>query len=327
MGRRVRHLGLHDASGAELPGRLIEIAGSETYVVDAGEGPGIVMLHGFGDTAESWRRVVPRLAGGHRVVALDIPPFGRSSAPRPMNGTSLIEWYPDFLAALTKMLELEGVTLVGHSLGGAIALGFALEHPDAVDRLGLIAPAGLGQGAPWWWHAVAGRPINWGAFLRLPNPVAGQAIKTGVRNFLEGNLVYDARGMEDVIDHFVALHGGRRELEQLLATGRSLISGYDGTLIQRAGEIDCPVAVIWGREDRLAPVEHAEAFAAAVPHADVHVLERCGHYPQIELPTRVSDLLGELLAYGPSSSLRTSSRTTFSRTSSSVSSRSPRLRR
>jgi pimeloyl-ACP methyl ester carboxylesterase len=274
----------------------MQIAGSEVYVVDAGEGPGIVLLHGFGDTADSWRRILPRLAAGNRVVGLDIPPFGRSSAPPPINGTSLVEWYPQCLRELTEVLGLERVTVVGHSLGGAIALGFALEQPDAVDRLGLIAPAGLGQGAPWWWHAVAGRPINWGAFLRLPNPVAGQAIKAGVRNFLEASLVYDARGMEDVIDQFVALHGGRRELEQLLGIGRSLITGYDGTLIQRAGELQCPVTLIWGREDRLAPAEHAEAFAAAVPQADVHLLERCGHYPQIELPTRVSDVLEELLA-------------------------------
>jgi surfactin synthase thioesterase subunit len=98
-------------------------------------------------------------------------------------------------------------------------------------------------------------------------------------------------------------------------------------LIQRASELDCPVTVIWGREDRLAPVEHADAFAAVVSHAEVNVLDRCGHYPQIELPSRVSDLLGAMLAYGPSESLRTSSRTTFSRTSSSVSSRSPRFRR
>jgi pimeloyl-ACP methyl ester carboxylesterase len=330
MGRAVRHPGLHDASGVELCGRLIAVAGSDAYVVDAGEGPAVLMLHGFGDTADSWRRVVPRLAGGsRRVVALDIPPFGRSSLPPAMNGTPVVDWYSSFLEALVDELGLEEVTIVGHSLGGAIALGFALDHPETFDRLGLIAPAGLGESAPWWWHAVAGRPINWAAFLRLPNPVAGQAIKTGVRNFLEGSLMYDARGMEGVIDHFVALHGGRRELEQLLAIGRSLITGYDGTLIRRAGEIDCPVTVIWGRDDRLAPVEHADDFAAAVPHADVHILERCGHYPQIELPTRVSALIEELLAYGPgpSESLRTSSRTTFSRTSSSVSSRSPRFRR
>lgn len=325
MGRRVRHPGLHDAGGVELSGRLLEIATAETYVVDAGEGPAILILHGFGDTADSWRRIVPRLVEGHRVVAIDIPPFGRSSQPA-VDGTSPVERYTGFFNALVDDLELEGLTIVGHSLGGAIALGFALERPELIDRLGLIAPAGLGQSAPWWWHAIAGRPINWSALLRLPNPVAGQAIKAGVRSFLEGSLMYDPRGLEDVIDDLVALHGGRRELEELLAAGRSLITGYDGTLIKRAGEIDCPVTVIWGREDRLAPVEHADVFRAVVPHASVHVLDRCGHYPQIELPARVTELVEELL-YGPSESLRTSSRTTFSRTSSSVTSRSPRFRR
>ncbi len=292
-------------------------------MVDAGEGPAVVMLHGFGDTADCWRRVVPRVARASRAIVLDIPPFGRSSAPA-LNGTSLVEWYESFFPALLDELGLESVTLVGHSLGGAIAIRSALERPDAVDRLALIAPAGLGEGPPWWWQAMAGKPVNWAALLRLPNPVAGQAIKAGIRTFLEERLLHDARRMEDVIDHFVTLHGGRRELEQLIGTGRKLIPGYDGTLIQRANEIECPVTVIWGREDRLAPVEHAEAFAAAVPHANIHVLERCGHYPQIELPSRVNELLDELLY---ESSRRSSSRTTPSRTSSSVTSRSPRLRR
>jgi pimeloyl-ACP methyl ester carboxylesterase len=296
MGRATRHPGLHDASGAELPGRLIELAGAETHVVDAGEGRPVVFLHGFADTADSWRRVVPRLlTAGHRVVAIDVPPFGRSGDPAAMNGSTLVDWYAVFMAELREELNLDDVTLVGHSLGGAIALGAALEQPEAVDRLSLIAPAGLGGSAPWWWQAVAGRPVNWAALLKLPNPVAGQAIKAGVRSFLEAGLIYDARGMEDVVDHFVGLHGGRRELARLLAIGRDLIPGYDGTLIQRAGELDCPVTVIWGREDRLAPLEHGQAFADAVPHAVVRVLDHCGHYPQIELPSRVSDALEELL--------------------------------
>jgi pimeloyl-ACP methyl ester carboxylesterase len=304
--RAVTHTGLHDASGWELPGRLVDVASSETYVVDGGDGPAIVLLHGFGDTTDAWRRIVPRLVQDHRVVAIDVPPFGRSIAPTLGNGASLLAWYEHFFPSLLDELGLERVTVVGHSLGGALALGAALERPEAVERLALIAPAGLGQAPPWWWHAVAGRPVNWGALLRLPNPVANQAIKTGMRNFLSERLVYDARRMEDVIEHFVGLHGGRRQLERLLATGRALIGGYDGTLIKRAHEIDCPVTVIWGREDRLAPSAHAVAFAEAVPHAHVHVLERCGHYPQIELPTRVVELLEELL-YGPSESLRTSS--------------------
>jgi pimeloyl-ACP methyl ester carboxylesterase len=296
MGRAIRHPGLHDASGVELPGRLAEIAGADTYVVDAGEGPPVVLLHGFADTADSWRRVVPRLlTAGHRVVAIDVPPFGRSADPSDRNGSTLVDWYAHFMMDLRDELSLEQVTVVGHSLGGAIALRAALEEPEAVARLGLIAPAGLGGSAPWWWNAVAGRPVNWAALLKLPNPVAGQAIKTGVRSFLEGSLMHDARGMEDVIDHFVALHGGRRELAGLMAIGRDLIPGYDGTLIQRAGELDCPVTVIWGREDRLAPLDHGEAFVKTAPHAVLRVLDQCGHYPQIELPSRVSDELEELL--------------------------------
>jgi pimeloyl-ACP methyl ester carboxylesterase len=294
MANGARHPGLHDASGAELPPRLIDVAGAEAHVVDAGEGPAVVLLHGFGDTADSWRRVVPRLVGTNRVVVLDIPPFGRSRVPS-LNGTSLVDWYETFFPALLDELGLERVTLVGHSLGGAIAIHSTLERPDAIERLALIAPAGLGQGAPWWWQAMAGKPVNWAALLRMPNPVAGQAIKAGMRSFLEERLLYDTRQMGDVIDHFVNLHGGRRELERLIATGRGLIPGYDGTLITRVAEIACPVTVIWGREDRLAPVEHADAFAAAVPHANVQILDRCGHYPQVELPSRVSELLEELL--------------------------------
>jgi pimeloyl-ACP methyl ester carboxylesterase len=327
MGRAVRHPGLHDANGAELPGRLLDLADCETYVVDAGDGPPILLLHGFGDTADSWRRLVPMLLCEHRVIAIDIPPFGRSGQPKLQNGTGLVDWYPGFLRALFDELGVAQATLAGHSLGGAIALHGALEHPKAVEQLVLLAPAGLGQGAPWWWHAVAGRPVNWGALLRLPNPVAGQAIKTGMRSFLEERLMDDPRRLEDVIDHFIALHGGRKQLEQLLATGRALIPGYDGTLIGRVSELDCPVTVIWGANDRLAPVTHADAFAAAVPHAVIHVLDRCGHYPQIELPARVNELFEELLDYESSESLRISSRTTFSRTSSSVTSASPRFRR
>jgi pimeloyl-ACP methyl ester carboxylesterase len=326
MARAPRHPGLHDASGSPLPGRLIEVAGCETYVVEAGSGPPVLLLHGFADTADCWRRIVPALVQRHRVVALDIPPFGRSGRAPIGGGAELVDYYPDFFPALVDSLKLEKASLVGHSLGGAIALNLALDHPERFERLTLIAPAGLGDRAPWWWHAAAGRYLNWAALLRLPNPLAGPAIRAGLRGFLEERLVYDRRRLGEVIDHFVELHGGRRELEAAIAAARSLIPGYTGTLIQRAAELRAPTSVIWGQEDRLAPVEHAEAFAAAVPHATIHLLQGCGHYPQIELPARVGALIEEFLGYSPPSR-RVSSRATFSRISSSVSSGAPRLRR
>ena len=180
-------------------------------------------------------------------------------------------------------------------MGGAIALTLALEEPARVERLVLIAPAGLGDHAPWWWHAISGRWINWPALLKLPNPVARPAVKAALRGFLEDRLVHDTRAMGEVIDHFVHLHGGPHELRHLIDTGRALMAGYTGTLLARSAELEAPVLMLWGREDRLAPAEHAEAFAETVAHARVEVLENCGHYPQLELPGRITATIREFL--------------------------------
>jgi pimeloyl-ACP methyl ester carboxylesterase len=275
---------------------MLDVAGTETHVIDAGSGPPVLLLHGFADTADCWRRVVPRLLAHHRVIAIDIPPFGRSQEPALEGEQTLIDFYGDFFPELFEQLEIDQATVMGHSLGGAVALSIALDLPQSVRHLCLIAPAGLGVRAPWWWQALAGRPVNWAAFLKLPNPVAAQAIRAALRSFLEERLLFDNRGLDDAIDHFVQLHGGRRELERLLSAGRALIPGYKGDLLQRSRRLACPVTVIWGRHDRLAPVEHAASFAAAVPQSQVHLLERCGHYPQIELPTQVNEIVEDALS-------------------------------
>ena len=341
MARAVQHPGLFDASGTCLPGRLLDIAGCETYVVDAPPLkpkplPPVVLLHGYGDTADCWRRMLPALQRTRRVIAIDTPPFGRSGPPPTDFKDDLIGCYEQFFPALFDELGIGSAAIVGHSMGGAMALTIALEDPTLVERLVLIAPAGLGDHAPWWWHAISGRWINWPVLLKLPNPVAGPAVKAALRRFLEDRLVHDTRAMGEVIDHFVHLHGGPRELRHLIETGRALMAGYTGALLARSAELEVPVLMIWGREDRLAPADHAEAFAGVVPHARIEVIEDCGHYPQLELPARVNGAIGDFLGAAklerrysepPSDILRTSSRATPSLNSSSVISGSPRLRR
>ena len=213
MARAVRHPGLFDASGTCLPGRLLDIADCETYVVDAPARsarplPPVILLHGYGDTADCWRRVLPALQRHRRVIAIDTPPFGRSGNPPAPFEDNLVECYAEFFPALFEELGIESAALVGHSMGGAMALTLALEEPSRVERLVLIAPAGLGDHAPWWWHAISGNWINWPALLKLPNPVARPAVKAALRGFLEDRLVHDTRAMGEVIDHFVHLHGG-----------------------------------------------------------------------------------------------------------------------
>src|SRR3954453_17537294 len=142
MRRRPRHPGLHDAGGREIPHRLIEVRSVPTFLYDAGEGPPVLLVHGYGDTADSWRRVVPRLLARHRVIALDVPPFGRSGDP---DLPQLLDFYREFFPELFERLDRASATVTGLSLGGAIALHVALAPPEIFELLGLVAPAGLGK--------------------------------------------------------------------------------------------------------------------------------------------------------------------------------------
>ena len=290
MASRPRHPGLHDAKGRELPHRQIDVRGVPTYAVDAGDGPPIVLIHGYGDTADGWRRVVPKLVAGHRVIALDVPPFGRSGDPR---APRLLDFYKGFFPELLERLEIERATVIGHSLGGAIALHLALERPELIERLGLVAPAGLGEAPPWWWHVLAGYGPAWRMALSVPSPLTPHLIRAGMRRFLDSRLFHDPRKLESDVRHLLDMHSAPRDFDRLLAAGRCCIDSYTGTLLEDSGALDVPLWMVWGRDDGLVPAEHATTFGGLHPTARVHVFEDCGHYPQIELPSRFNRLLRE----------------------------------
>lgn len=287
MPRRIRHPGLHDSRGNELPHRLIEIRGVETYTVDAGEGPPVLLIHGYGDTADGWRRVVPGLLKDHRVVAFDVPPFGRSGEPPE---GKLLDFYTDFLPELLDELGLERMTVIGHSLGGAIALRFAIENPERVERLGLVAPAGLGTAPPWWWNALTARAV-WQGALAVPTPVTNAIVRRGLKTFLAMRLFADPQRLGHEIRHFIDMHGTPGDLRKLLAAGHACIDCYTGRLLEESLELEMPMWMLWGRQDGFVPSVHARAFQRAHPQAKVHVLDDCGHYPHIEYPQRFNTLL------------------------------------
>jgi pimeloyl-ACP methyl ester carboxylesterase len=288
MSRSVRHPGLHDSRGRDLPHGQVDVMGIPTYVVDAGEGPPVVLIHGYGDTADGWRRVVPGLLEKHRVVALDVPPFGRSGDPK---AKKLIDLYKEFFPAFFDELGIDSATLIGHSIGGAISLHFALDNPERIDRLGLVAPAGLGKSPPWWWHLLAGYGPAWRAALSLPSPVTPVLIRGGMKRFLDWRLFHDPRKLEQDVRHLLDMHCSPKEFDRLLEAGRCCIDSYTGTLLEDSARIEVPLFMVWGRRDGLVPSEHARSFGQVHPTAEVHVFENCGHYPQIELPSRFNRLL------------------------------------
>jgi pimeloyl-ACP methyl ester carboxylesterase len=271
----------------------VDVHGVPTYVVDAGEGPAILLIHGYGDTADGWRRVVPGLLPHHRVVAVDVPPFGRSSNPR---AKPLIEFFDEFFPVLFDELALEPATVVGHSLGGAIALRVAIRRPDLVARLGLVAPAGLGRRPPWWWYALTGHGPLWHAALSVPSPITPLLIRQGMKRFLDARLFHDPRRLQEEISHLVSMHASPHDFDALLEAGRCCIDSYTGTLLEESTAIACPIWMVWGRNDGFVPSQHAHDFARSHPAAEVHVLEACGHYPHIELPARFNRLLERWIA-------------------------------
>lgn len=300
--RAPRHPGLHDAKGRELPHRLVGVGGVDTYLAEAGDGPPVVLIHGYGDTADGWRRVVPGLLGaGHRVVAVDVPPFGRSGDPK---ARPLLDFYKEFFPELFERLEIESAAVIGHSLGGAISLHLTLQHPHLVSRLGLVAPAGLGKAPPWWWHLLAGYEVAWRTALAIPTPVTAPLIRLGMTRFLDWRLFHDPRQMRDTIDHLVGLHGSRKAFDRLLEAGRCCIESYTGTLLEDSTAIRVPLFMVWGEHDGLVPSRHAWDFSRVHPGAHVHVFEDCGHYPHIELPTRFNRVLHRWLADAPEGALR-----------------------
>jgi pimeloyl-ACP methyl ester carboxylesterase len=290
---RPRHPGLYDARGHELAHRLVDVNGVSTYVVDAGEGPPVLLIHGYGDTADGWRRVIPGLLDRHRVIAIDVPPFGRSADP---HAPRLIDFYKPFFPQLLDVLEIERTTVIGHSLGGAIALHLTLERPELVERLGLVAPAGLGKAPPWWWYALTGYGRVWKTALSVPSPITPVLIRQGLTRFLDSRLFHDPRQMRETIEHLVSMHGSPRDFDRLLAAGRCCIDSYTGTLLEDSAAIEVPKWMVWGRHDGLVPSEHASAFGSLHPDALVHVFEDCGHYPHMELPSRFNRLLQAWMA-------------------------------
>lgn len=256
--------------------------------LDAGEGDPLVLLHGVGlDAAEiSWKHAIPELAGDYRVVAPDLPGHGESDKPDVRYTT---EYYIDVLAALVADLGLERPSVVGISMGGCVALGYALDNE--VDRLALVDSYGLGSDAFW-------RPA---AAMALRMPGTDQLLWTAmganegtVRNTLGG---YTSNAPEE----FVA------EVHEVLQDddcGRALRSwqrsefracGFRTCYVDDLGEVSAPTLLVHGADDTLLPASWSRRAAERVPESELHVFEECGHWPPRERPEAFNDVLTSFL--------------------------------
>ncbi|HXG04133.1 MAG TPA: alpha/beta fold hydrolase [Candidatus Binatia bacterium] len=267
--------------------------GLTLHWIGGGRGPSVVFLHGLGGFAESWRPTMEALAGRHTVLALDLPGFGRSAKPR---GRYDLEF---FAAAVHGFLDAMGIpqaTLVGHSLGGAVAVACALRRPSRVDRLAL-----LGALVPGFYRLSL--PYRVAVLPALGEGLALARSKRLYKAALSRCFYTPGRAHVD----FLVEHAWteRTCMAARLAFLRTLRHCRDD-LVARAPAyrraivtLDLPVLFVHGRHDPVIPAAACRAAAAAFPRAEVRWLEACGHFPQLECPASVNDWLAAFAAERP----------------------------
>jgi pimeloyl-ACP methyl ester carboxylesterase len=255
-----------------------------------GTGPALILLHGYADSADTWRPLLDLLARQERrAIAVDLPGFGAASRLR--SGLVMPQWEA-FGAALVHQLHVEyGVPVVvgGNSLGGAISLRLAQRDDLPLAGVIPIAPAGLDH--PRWFRLIERDPVVRGIFA-LPVPIPRPVLALSLAEVYRRLAFADGRAADRrVLRTFASHHPDRAAVARLLDTGRRLLPEISTPDTFDFTRTRVPVLLIWGTRDRMVSHSGAERVAAALPETEVRLLEGIGHCPQLEAPDRVAELL------------------------------------
>jgi pimeloyl-ACP methyl ester carboxylesterase len=277
--------------GAMKPNRAT-LHGREVTYAEAGSGPVLLMIHGIAGTFENWEAVFDPLAREHTVLAPNLPGHGESA---PAAGDYSLGAMASGLRDLLIALGHERATLVGHSLGGGIAMQFAYQFPELTERLVLVSSGGLGPEVSLLLRAAAlpGADLFIAATAG-PGRIAGSALARGMATVglrPHADIAEVARGYSSLSD------GGRRAA--FLATLRAVVS-TEGQRVDAADRLylteGTPVLIIWGERDRMIPAQHGERAHKAIPRSRLEIFEGVGHLPQLEAPGRFVAVLERFLA-------------------------------
>jgi pimeloyl-ACP methyl ester carboxylesterase len=243
------------------------LAGRRMRYIDVGEGPAVILVHGLASTWSAWHRNILELATDHRVIAVDLPGFGRSDRLR---GPVEIRHYADALRRLLDQLGVGRVRIVGHSMGGIIAQQFASRLPERSAALVLVAcggPAGRLQES--FFRAMAVAPLRRqliGWVVHDPSVVSRE---------LAADMIATACRAPGTA---AAVRASLRDMHQ-----------------QDTGLIACPTLVVAGRRDRIVSLTSIDRVAAAIPGARYEIMPDAGHNPMFEHPEAFNALLRSFL--------------------------------
>jgi 4,5:9,10-diseco-3-hydroxy-5,9,17-trioxoandrosta-1(10),2-diene-4-oate hydrolase len=274
--------------------RWVRVGDRQVNVIDLGSGTPMVFIHGLSGSWQNWLEQLPVFGREHRVIAMDLPGFGRS--PMPAEKIT-IPGFGRLVRALLDQLGVERAVVVGNSMGGFIGAEVAIQFPERVERLALVSAAGLSTD-----HARNENVLA--ALRRLERVLAaytgwiGSRSDTLTRRPRARRMLFRivAEHPEDLPAPLVA--------EQLRGSGKpgfidSLDALTDYPIRDRLPEIACPTLVVWGADDRLVPVADADGFERLIPDARKVVWPDTGHVAMLERPAAFNALLAAFVDEEP----------------------------
>ncbi|HEY4350235.1 MAG TPA: alpha/beta hydrolase [Paraburkholderia sp.] len=288
-------LGITSVPRAELRRRytqsgskFVKIMGADVHYVDEGHGDTIVMIHGFASSLHTWNRIADELKQQHRVIRIDLPPFGVTGPLRSTNGdieTMNLPTYRRFIDTFVQALGIARASFIGNSLGGLIAWDYAVRHREAVERLVLIDSAGFPMKLPIYIGLFNNALVRISSPWWLPEAI----VKSALRSVYGDPRKLDAATLRRYVDFF---HG-----EDTRAAIGKMVPTLDFNQIDTDAlkKLDVPTLVLWGAKDRWIPTAHAAEFASRIAGAKSVMYAGLGHIPMEEAPERVmADLRGFL---------------------------------
>jgi pimeloyl-ACP methyl ester carboxylesterase len=255
-------------------------------VHESGRGKPIVLIHGLGASSYTWHKIAPVLAKTNRVIAIDLKGFGQSD--KPLDEHYSIQDQARLIGDFLERSKLQGVTLVGHSYGGGVALAVALDQMDAgkrqIEKLVLIDSVAYRQPLPFFFRVLRTPVIGEiGMSLIPPEVQMTQALHVAYHQ--------DDKVTADTINNYAsALHseGGRHALFQTI---NHLDPEQADQFSNRYRQLKTPALLLWCEHDKIVPLRFGKRLATDLPDSRIEVIEECGHIPHEEQPEETLQLI------------------------------------
>ncbi|MDT5011837.1 MAG: hypothetical protein QOH57_3454 [Mycobacterium sp.] len=264
---------------------MIEPAPHIEYV-DQGSGPALVLVHGLGGNLQSWLANIGTLSARHRVIALDLPGFGRSD---PLAADATMASYADATIGLLDKLGVASATFVGNSMGGLLTIEAAARHPERVDAAVLACSGGIPLTT--WRHRLVVLPVGRALNRALHHrPVRRSVLRhSTTRRAIAAGIIHDTRRV-DPSRLIPALDGlGASNFGPTLQAALR----YDARA--SAPHVRCPTLILWGRHDRLLPLRMGTQLNDLIAGSELVVWDDAGHCPMIEHPERFDALVADFI--------------------------------